>query len=158
MLTIIKLYLCVCVFFGGRGGRRGRGARGAGGAGVAGGVRGFRRGRGAGGLRGGRGAGGRGAGRGRGGGGGRWWALVGVRQGGNILIHKLLVSNLHTCSTKQVIISLSLFLRGRHNRMNKYDEICNTILSLLHLVGLRHRVYYTLTNFRRGGRFSWSPS
>ena len=31
--------------------------------------------------------------------------------GGNILIHKLLFK-LHTCSTNQVILSLSLFLGG----------------------------------------------
>ena len=43
--------------------------------------------------------------------------------GGNILIYKLLLFKLHTSSTNQVIISLSLFLEGggRHNRMNKYD-------------------------------------
>ena len=54
---------------------------------------------------------------------------VGAGGGGNILIHKLLLFKLHTYNTNQVIISLSLFffggggVRGRHNRMNKCDDL-----------------------------------
>ena len=34
---------------------------------------------------------------------------------------------------------------------------CSMISSLLHLVGLRPRVYYTLTNFRGGGKAPLAP-
>ena len=78
------------------------------------------------------------------GGGGRARVCVGVGGqgwggGGNILIHKLLLFKLHTCSTNQVIISLSLFFwgggglgGGRHNRINKYDDLEFTTPSLLY--------------------------
>ena len=43
--------------------------------------------------------------------------------GGYILIYKMLLFKLHTCCANQVVI----FLGGRrHNRINKYNEICNS--------------------------------